>query len=111
DFLAHAVPGHRKSMAAVDRACLREQELLVGLEGVAGAVPDVAALLLAVGDLVEAVEDPAVMREEAAGALGDQGLALGIVEVVEDLEGLHPRVLAGLVEGLVHVAEQGPLAE
>ena len=58
-------------------AGLRTQELLVRLVGVAGAVPGVGLLAVAVGDAVEAVEQAAVVRVQAARPLGDQPLPVG----------------------------------
>src|SRR6185436_20616175 len=90
DFLLLAVPRDREAMAAVHGARLGEQNFLVRLVRVAGAVPHVALLVVAVGHLVEAEEDAAVVGELAARALGDEPLALGVVEVVEDLVRLGP---------------------
>jgi hypothetical protein len=93
----HAVPAH-------DRSFLRGQELLVGLVG-HGTMPDVHLLVAVIGDILEAVEDPAVVRVQTAHALCHQPFADGVEEVMIDLKRLLALFLAGVVQRLVHVAQ------
>src|SRR5208283_4322484 len=84
------------------------------LVSVAGrAVPDISLLAVAVGDLVEAVIDAAMMRIQSACQAGirDETRPGRVIKVVEDLESLVAFVLGGVVEGLAHVAQDRPAAE
>src|SRR5262249_11713369 len=56
DFLLLAVPGDFDALPGQPRARLGRQDLLVRHVSVAGAVPDIGLLAVAVGDLVEAEE-------------------------------------------------------
>ena len=79
------------------------------------AMPDVDLLVLfpggvAVGDLVEAVVNPAVMGEFAAGSLGEEvPVVLPLIhgEVAEGLVGLVATCGTAFVDGFVDVAGYG----
>ena len=70
------------------------------------AVPHVALGVVAVRDLVESEEQPAMVGIQTAGTLGEQRLAVGAPHVVERFD----RALAGLRRGFIergmHVSER-----
>src|SRR5262249_12606777 len=109
------VPADRDAVPAQDGAFFRREEAVVRLIGPVRAMPQVGGLAVAVANAVEAVEDPPVMRGMDLGivrpSVGDDAVAARRIEMVKDLIGTDATRGGGLVETLIVVAQDRPLAE
>ena len=95
DRFVLAMPGDCHAVPTDHGPRRRLQDFDVFLAFILFAMPDVRPLAIAVADAVETKEEPAVMRVQAARALGQQLLTSWIVNVVVDLVGLAEPFFAG----------------
>src|SRR2546430_796195 len=109
------MPANGNSMPPQNGACLRREKTLVLLIRSVDTVPRISGLAVAVGDAIEAIEDTPVMWGMNLGvvrqSVGDDPVALWRIEVVEDFVGSDSTCRCGLVETLIVVGQDRPLAE
>src|SRR5262249_43518663 len=113
--LIPAVPANGDSMPAQDGALVHGKKAGVLLIRPVDAVPRVGGLAVAVSNAVETVENTAVMRRMDLGivrqSIRHDSVPLRRIQMVEDLVRADATGRRGLVETLVMVRHDRPLAE